>query len=135
MAALVRGSAAMQHYCAAFDPDRHDPCLRPSMAAEHDDFSGDMSQRSSWRWTREARCCANTFARLRREDAAIDPVWSVGNVHVHRQVGLGLGGGPRQTCSCSIELSKGGHTRRSCEARVVVYSELYGGAGTRWQLT
>ena len=44
VAALVRGSAAMLHYCAAFDPDRYDPCLRPSMAAERDDFSGDMSR-------------------------------------------------------------------------------------------
>jgi hypothetical protein len=44
IAALVRGSAAMLHYCAAFDPGRYDPCLRPSMAAERDDFSGDMSR-------------------------------------------------------------------------------------------
>jgi hypothetical protein len=44
VAALVRGSAAMLHYCAAFDPSRYDPCLRPSMAAERDDFSGDMSR-------------------------------------------------------------------------------------------
>ena len=44
IAALVRGSAAMLHYCAAFDPARYDPCLRPSMAAERDDFSGDMSR-------------------------------------------------------------------------------------------
>lgn len=43
-ALLVRGSAAMLHYCAAFDPRRYDPCLRPSMAAERDDFSGDMSR-------------------------------------------------------------------------------------------
>lgn len=34
----------MLHYCAAFDPTRYDPCLRPSMAAERDDFSGDMSR-------------------------------------------------------------------------------------------
>ncbi len=34
----------MLHYCAAFDPRRYDPCLRPSMAAERDDFSGDMSR-------------------------------------------------------------------------------------------
>lgn len=44
VAVLVRGSAAMLHYCAAFDPSRYDPCLRPSMAAERDDFSGDMSR-------------------------------------------------------------------------------------------
>lgn len=43
-AALVRGSAAILHYCAAFDSRRYDPCLRPSMAAERDDFSGDMSR-------------------------------------------------------------------------------------------
>lgn len=42
-ATLVRGSGAMLHYCA-FDPARYDPCLRPSMAAERDDFSGDMSR-------------------------------------------------------------------------------------------
>ena len=40
-ATLIRGSGAMLHYCAAFDPARYDPCLRPSMAAERDDFSGD----------------------------------------------------------------------------------------------
>jgi hypothetical protein len=44
VATLIRGSAAMLHYCAAFDPVRYDPCLRPSMAAERDDFSGDMSR-------------------------------------------------------------------------------------------
>jgi hypothetical protein len=44
IAALIRGSAAMLHFCAAFDPVRYDPCLRPSMAAERDDFSGDMSR-------------------------------------------------------------------------------------------
>jgi hypothetical protein len=43
-ATLIRGSGAMLHYCAAFDPGRYDPCLRPSMAAERDDFSGDMSR-------------------------------------------------------------------------------------------
>ena len=43
-ATLIRGSGAMLHYCAAFDPARYDPCLRPSMAAERDDFSGDMSR-------------------------------------------------------------------------------------------
>ena len=32
-ATLIRGSGAMLHYCAAFDPARYDPCLRPSMAA------------------------------------------------------------------------------------------------------
>lgn len=42
-ATLIRGSGAMLKYCAAFDPARYDPCLRPSMAAERDDFSGDMS--------------------------------------------------------------------------------------------
>jgi hypothetical protein len=44
VATLIRGSAAMLNYCAAFDPARYDPCLRPSMAAERDDFSGDMSR-------------------------------------------------------------------------------------------
>jgi hypothetical protein len=44
VATLIRGSGAMLHYCAAFDPARYDPCLRPSMAAERDDFSGDMSR-------------------------------------------------------------------------------------------
>ena len=44
VAALIRGSGAMLHYCAAFDPARYDPCVRPSMAAERDDFSGDMSR-------------------------------------------------------------------------------------------
>lgn len=43
-ATLIRGSGAMLHYCAAFDPARYDPCLRPSMAAEREDFSGDMSR-------------------------------------------------------------------------------------------
>ena len=28
-ATLIRGSGAMLHYCAAFDPARYDPCLRP----------------------------------------------------------------------------------------------------------
>jgi hypothetical protein len=41
---LIRGSGAMLHFCAAFDPGRYDPCLRSSMAAERDDFSGDMSR-------------------------------------------------------------------------------------------
>src|SRR6202167_4881748 len=41
---LIRGSGALLHYCAAFDPGRYDPCLRASMAAERDDFSGDMSR-------------------------------------------------------------------------------------------
>jgi hypothetical protein len=41
---LIRGSGAMLHYCGAFDPEVYDPCLRASMAAERDDFSGDMSQ-------------------------------------------------------------------------------------------
>jgi hypothetical protein len=40
---LVRGSGALLHYCAAFDPSAYDPCLRASMEAERDDFSGDMS--------------------------------------------------------------------------------------------
>lgn len=44
VAVLVRGSAAMLHFCAAFDPGRYDPCLRPSMAAKREDFSGDMSR-------------------------------------------------------------------------------------------
>jgi hypothetical protein len=44
VATLVQGSGALLHYCAAFDPSRYDPCLRPSMAAERDDFSGDMSR-------------------------------------------------------------------------------------------
>ena len=44
MATLIGGSGAMLQYCAAFDPGRYDPCLRPSMAAERDDFSGDMSR-------------------------------------------------------------------------------------------
>jgi hypothetical protein len=44
IASLVRGSAAMLRYCAAFDPTRYDPCLRPSMMAEREDFSGDMSR-------------------------------------------------------------------------------------------
>jgi hypothetical protein len=41
---LIRGSGALLHYCTAFDPGRYDPCLRSSMAAERDDFSGDMSR-------------------------------------------------------------------------------------------
>ena len=41
---LLRGSAVMLSYCAAFDPGRYDPCLRASMAAQRDDFSGDMSR-------------------------------------------------------------------------------------------
>jgi hypothetical protein len=40
---LIRGSGALLHYCAAFDPAQYDPCLRTSMEAERDDFSGDMS--------------------------------------------------------------------------------------------
>lgn len=44
VARLVRGSGAMLHYCGAFDPGVYDPCLRESMAAERDDFSGDMSR-------------------------------------------------------------------------------------------
>jgi hypothetical protein len=40
---LIRGSGALLHYCAAFDPSAYDPCLRASMEAERDDFSGDMS--------------------------------------------------------------------------------------------
>lgn len=40
---LIRGSGALLHYCAAFDPSAYDPCLRVSMEAERDDFSGDMS--------------------------------------------------------------------------------------------
>lgn len=34
----------MLHYCAAFDRVVYDPCLRPTMAGERDDFSGDMSR-------------------------------------------------------------------------------------------
>jgi hypothetical protein len=44
VATLIRGSAALLHYCAAFESVRYDPCLRASMAAERDDFSGDMSR-------------------------------------------------------------------------------------------
>lgn len=40
---LIRGSGALLHYCAAFDPSEYDPCLRAAMEAERDDFSGDMS--------------------------------------------------------------------------------------------
>jgi len=40
---LIRGSGALLHYCAAFDPTEYDPCLRTAMEAERDDFSGDMS--------------------------------------------------------------------------------------------
>ncbi len=32
-AKLIRGSGAMLHYCAAFDPARYDPCLRPQAAS------------------------------------------------------------------------------------------------------
>lgn len=41
--ALVRGSGAMLSFCGAFDPEVYDPLLRTSMAAQRDDFSGDMS--------------------------------------------------------------------------------------------
>lgn len=44
VARLIRGSGAMLHYCGAFAPEVYDPCLRDSMAAERDDFSGDMSR-------------------------------------------------------------------------------------------
>lgn len=40
---LVRGSAAMLWFCGAFDAEVYDPLLRTSMAAQRDDFSGDMS--------------------------------------------------------------------------------------------
>ena len=42
-AELIHGSGAMLHYCATVDPARYDPCLRPSMAAERDDFSRTLS--------------------------------------------------------------------------------------------
>jgi hypothetical protein len=42
-ARLIRGSGVLLHYCAAFDAEAYDPCLRASMEAERDDFSGDMS--------------------------------------------------------------------------------------------
>jgi hypothetical protein len=44
LCALIEGSAAMLHYCADLVPDIYDPCLRASMEAERDDFSGDMSR-------------------------------------------------------------------------------------------
>jgi hypothetical protein len=129
VAALVRGSAAMLHYCAAFDPGRYDPCLRPSMAAERDDFSGDMSrdflammaararlaealqttggehsetirvlQAADAYWHRHhaevivslhpgSSLLRDKFARLRREDAAFDPVHYIATV-VHSEAAL-----------------------------------------------
>ena len=57
-ATLIRGSGAMLHYCAEFDPGRYDPCLRPSMAAERDDFSGDMSRDFLAMMTARARMTA-----------------------------------------------------------------------------
>jgi hypothetical protein len=43
-AALIRGSGALLYFCGALDADTYDRCLRPSMEAERDDFSGDMSR-------------------------------------------------------------------------------------------
>lgn len=43
-AALTRGSGAMLYFCGALDAETYDRCLRPSMEAERDDFSGDMSR-------------------------------------------------------------------------------------------
>ncbi|MBI1350767.1 MAG: hypothetical protein GC156_06595 [Actinomycetales bacterium] len=43
MCTLIRGSAAMLSFCGAFDTEVYDPLLRVSMAAQRDDFSGDMS--------------------------------------------------------------------------------------------
>lgn len=42
--ALIRGSGAMLSFCGGFDPEVYDPLLRVSMAAQRDDFSGDMSR-------------------------------------------------------------------------------------------
>lgn len=42
--ALTRGSGAMLYFCGALDAATYDRCLRPSMEAERDDFSGDMSR-------------------------------------------------------------------------------------------
>jgi hypothetical protein len=42
--ALIRGSGAMLYFCGALGADVYDRCLRPSMEAERDDFSGDMSR-------------------------------------------------------------------------------------------
>lgn len=44
IARLIRGSGALLAYCGQFDPGVYDPCLRASMSAERDDFSGDMSR-------------------------------------------------------------------------------------------
>ncbi len=43
-AALIRGSGALLYFCGALDAETYDRCLRPSMEAERDDFSGDMSR-------------------------------------------------------------------------------------------
>lgn len=66
LCALVRGSGAMLGYTAAFDPGTYDPCLRPSMAAERDDFSGDMSRD----FLAMARAKAELMKRL--EDAGLN---------------------------------------------------------------
>jgi hypothetical protein len=76
---LIRGSGALLHYCAAFDPGRYDPCLRASMAAERDDFSGDMSRdflammRARARMSVVLEACrdqrADALAALRESDA------------------------------------------------------------------
>ncbi|MDX6581884.1 MAG: L-tyrosine peroxygenase [Solirubrobacterales bacterium] len=42
--ALIRGSGALLYFCGALDAEVYDRCLRPSMEAERDDFSGDMSR-------------------------------------------------------------------------------------------
>jgi len=42
--ALTRGSGAMLYFCGALDAETYDRCLRTSMEAERDDFSGDMSR-------------------------------------------------------------------------------------------
>ena len=42
--ALIRGSGALLYFCGALDAETYDRCLRPSMEAERDDFSGDMSR-------------------------------------------------------------------------------------------
>jgi len=41
---LIRGSGAMLYFCGALDAETYDRCLRPSMEAARDDFSGSMSR-------------------------------------------------------------------------------------------
>jgi hypothetical protein len=41
---LIRGSGALLYFCGALDAATYDRCLRSSMEAERDDFSGDMSR-------------------------------------------------------------------------------------------